>query len=189
MLCLAENLPGAGALRPGDVVTHHGGLTSEVLNTDAEGRLVLGDGLDHAVRDLGADVVVDVATLTGAATLGLGRRHAALFSNSDALAGALSDAGEAAGEPMWRMPLHADYADLISSEIADQANAHSRSGLGPGAITAALFLQRFVGSTAWAHLDIAGVGRSEAERDDLPKGGTGFGARALLRWLEAGAPA
>ncbi len=187
LLCLAENLPGAGATRPGDVVTHHGGLTSEVVNTDAEGRLVLGDGLDYAVNDLAADVVVDIATLTGAATLGLGRRHAALFSNSDALAAGLVEAGEAAGESMWRMPLHAEYAPLISSEVADQANAESRPGPGPGAITAALFLSRFVGSTPWAHLDIAGVGRSDAERDDLPKGGTGFGARALLRWLEAGA--
>lgn len=189
LLCLAENLPGARATRPGDVVTHHGGLTSEVVNTDAEGRLVLGDGLDFAVHDLAADVVIDIATLTGAATLGLGRRHAALFSNSDALAAGLAEAGEAAGESMWRMPLHVEYAPLISSEVADQANAESRPGPGPGAITAALFLLRFVGSTPWAHLDIAGVGRSDAERDDLPKGGTGFGARTLLRWLEAGAPA
>ena len=188
LMCLAENLPGAGAARPGDVVTHHGGLTSEVLNTDAEGRLVLGDALDFAVRDLAADVVVDVATLTGAATIGLGRRFAALFSNSDALAGHLTRAGDDAGEHLWRMPLHADYSDLIRSEVADQANAEVGPRSGPGAITAALFLQRFVGDTAWAHLDIAGPGRSDAERDDLPKGGTGFGARALLRWLEAGAP-
>ncbi len=189
LLCLAENLPGASAMRPGDVVTHHGGLTSEVLNTDAEGRLVLGDGLDHAVTDLRADVVVDIATLTGAATLGLGRSHAALFSNSDRLASALLEAGELAGERMWRLPLFADYADLITSELADQANVHTTPGAGPGAITAALFLQRFVGSTPWAHLDIAGVGRSDADRGELPKGGTGFGARALLRWLAAGAPA
>ena len=189
LLCLAENLPGAAATRPGDVVTHHGGLTSEVRNTDAEGRLVLGDGLDYAVNDLAADVVVDVATLTGAATAGLGRRYAALFANSDALARGLTEAGEAAGEQMWRMPLHAPYAALIDSEVADQANAGRTAGAGAGAITAALFLQRFVGTTPWAHLDIAGTGRSDAERDDLPKGGTGFGARALLRWLEAGAPA
>ncbi len=189
VLSLAENLPGAAALRPGDVVTHHGGLTSEVLNTDAEGRLVLGDGLDHAVRDLGADVVVDIATLTGAATLGLGRRHAALYSTSDALADALVRSGEAAGELMWRMPLHEPYADLIRSEVADQANSDRGPGPGPGSITAALFLRRFVGDTPWAHLDIAGVGRAEAEKDDLPKGGTGYGARAILRWLESGAPA
>jgi leucyl aminopeptidase len=189
VLCLAENLPGAAAARPGDVVTHHGGLTSEVVNTDAEGRLLLGDGLDFAVRDLAADVVVDIATLTGAATLGLGRRYAALYSTSDALAGALCRAGEASGELAWRMPLHADYAELIASEVADQANAGHGSGPGPGSITAALFLQRFVGATSWAHLDIAGTGRSDAERDDLPKGGTGYGARMLLRWIEAGAPA
>ena len=189
LLCLAENLPGAAAARPGDVVTHHGGVTSEVLNTDAEGRLVLGDGLDYAVRDLAADVVVDVATLTGAATLGLGRQHAALFSNSDGLAVALAEAGAAAGEQVWRMPLEDGYAELITSDVADHANSHRGERVGPGAITAALFLQRFVGDTAWAHLDIAGVGRSDAERDDLPKGGTGFGARLLLRWIEAGAPA
>jgi leucyl aminopeptidase len=190
LLCLAENMPGAAALRPGDVVTHHGGLTSEVVNTDAEGRLVLGDGLDYAVDDLAADVVVDIATLTGAATLGLGRRYAALYSTSDGLAAALHRAGEAAGEQMWRMPLHEDYAELITSTVADQANASEGVGWAPspGSITAALFLRRFVADTPWAHLDIAGTGRSDAERDDLPKGGTGFGARALLRWLEAGAP-
>jgi len=190
LLCLAENMPGAAALRPGDVVTHHGGLTSEIVNTDAEGRLVLGDGLDYAVNDLAADVVVDIATLTGAATLGLGRRYAALYATSDRLAGALRDAGEAAGEQLWRMPLHEEYAPLIASDVADQANADQQVGWapGPGSITAALFLRRFVGDTPWAHLDIAGTGRSEAERDDLPKGGTGFGARVLLRWLEAGAP-
>jgi leucyl aminopeptidase len=189
VLCLAENLPGASATRPGDVVTHHGGLTSEVVNTDAEGRLVLGDGLDLAVRDLAADVVVDIATLTGAATLGLGRRYAALYSTSDDLALALCAAGDLAGELAWRMPLHDDYAELITSEVADQANAGHGSGPGPGSITAALFLRRFVGDTPWAHLDIAGTGRSDAERDDLPKGGTGYGARLLLRWIEAGAPA
>ncbi|HEX6887226.1 MAG TPA: leucyl aminopeptidase family protein [Candidatus Nanopelagicales bacterium] len=190
VLALAENLPGAAATRPGDVVTHHGGLTSEVVNTDAEGRLVLGDALGYATRDLAADVVVDVATLTGAATLGLGRRYAALYSTSDTLARALRDAGEAAGEQVWRMPLHADYAELITSEVADQANAATSTGWAPspGSITAALFLARFVGDVPWAHLDIAGSGRSDAERDDLPKGGTGFGARLLLRWLEAGAP-
>ncbi len=145
LLCLAENMPDGAATRPGDVVTHHGGLTSEVVNTDAEGRLVLGDGLDYARRDLGADVIIDVATLTGAATLGLGRRHAALFSNSDLLADALYQAGDSAGEPMWRMPLHADYRDRIASSVADQANADVRPGPGPGAITAALFLERFVG--------------------------------------------
>ena len=125
----------------------------------------------------------------GAATAGLGRRYAALFANSDALARGLTEAGEAAGEQMWRMPLHAPYAALIESEVADQSNAVTKAGAGAGAITAALFLQRFVGTTPWAHLDIAGTGRSDAERDDLPKGGTGFGARVLLRWLEAGAPA
>lgn len=188
LMCLAENLPGASATRPGDVITHHGGLTSEVLNTDAEGRLVLGDALDYAVRDLGADVVVDVATLTGAATLGLGRQHAALFSNDDGLAESLAEAGAEAGERMWRMPLHAEYARYIESDVADLANVGRGADPMPGAITAALFLQRFVGDAPWAHIDIAGPGRSESERDEGPKGGTGFAARALLRWIEAGAP-
>ncbi len=191
VLALAENLPGASAARPGDVITHHGGLTTEVVNTDAEGRLVLGDALDLAAHGLAADVVVDVATLTGAATLGLGRRHAPLYSTSEPLAEALLAAGEQAGELLWRMPLHDDYRALIASEVADQANSAPSTGWapGPGSITAALFLRRFVGDTPWAHLDIAGTGRSEAERDDLPKGGTGFGARLLLRWIAAGAPA
>lgn len=188
LLAIAENLPGAAATRPGDVVVHHGGGTSEVVNTDAEGRLVLADALDYAVRDLGADVVIDLATLTGAATLALGRRHAALYATAPALGRALETAGAAAGELTWPMPLHAAYADLLRSEVADMANAEL-SGPGPGSITAALFLRRFVADTPWAHLDIAGPARSEADRDDLPKGGTGFGARLLLRWLEAGAPA
>ncbi|MGB8022196.1 MAG: hypothetical protein WCF04_13285 [Candidatus Nanopelagicales bacterium] len=164
---------GLGSLVWDVVVTHHGGLTSEVVNTDAEGRLVLGDGLDFAVRDLAADVVVDVATLTGAATLALGRRHAALFSNDEGLAAHLITAGEDSGELVWRMPLQSDYADLIGSEVADQANAGRGAAAGPGAITAALFLERFVGGTPWAHLDIAGPGRSDADREDLPKGAPG----------------
>lgn len=188
VLCLAENLPGSAAMRPGDVVTHHGGITSEIVNTDAEGRLVLGDGLDLAVNDLAADVVVDIATLTGAARLGLGRRYAPLYSTTDALADALVSAGTEAGELLWRMPLVDGYAELIESDVADQANSVRRAGHEPGSITAALFLRRFVGDTPWAHLDIAGTGRADAERDELPKGGTGFGARLLLRWLEAGAP-
>lgn len=189
VLCIAENLPGAGALRPDDVVTHFGGLTSEVRNTDAEGRLVLGDGLAYAVRQLQPDVVVDVATLTGAATLGLGRRYAALFSNSDGLAAALAQAGDLAGELLWRMPLYEEYRERIASTVADQANSDVVAGAGPGAITAALFLSRFVGEVPWAHLDIAGPARSDAERGEIPKGATGFGARALLRWIESGAPA
>ncbi len=188
LLCLAENLPGAAAARPDDVVTHFGGLTSEVRNTDAEGRLVLGDGLAYAVTKLQPDVVVDVATLTGAATLGLGRRYGALFANSDGLAAALTAAGELAGESLWRLPLYEEYRERIASDVADQANSDGE-GPGPGAITAALFLSRFVGETAWAHLDIAGPARSDAERGDIPKGATGFGVRVLLRWIEAGAPA
>ncbi|MGV1003535.1 MAG: leucyl aminopeptidase family protein [Candidatus Nanopelagicales bacterium] len=189
LLCLAENLPSGSAVRPGDVITHYGGLTSEIRNTDAEGRLVLADGLAYAVAELEPAAVVDVATLTSAATLGLGRRYGALFSNSDPLAGAICRAGDAAGEEFWRMPLYEAYRERIASEVADQANADIGPGPRPGAITAALFLSRFVGDVPWAHLDIAGPGRSDSERADRPKGGTGFGVRALLRWIEAGAPA
>lgn len=188
LLCLAENLPGGRAVRPGDVVQHFGGITSEVRNTDAEGRLVLADGLAYAAGRLDPDVLVDIATLTGAATLGLGRRYGALYATTDALAGGLLAAGERSGEQLWRMPLYEGYAASIRSQVADQANADVEPGPGPGSITAALFLGRFTGGVDWAHMDIAGPGRSDAEREELPKGGTGFGTRALLSWIEAGAP-
>ncbi|SDT53998.1 leucyl aminopeptidase [Jiangella sp. DSM 45060] len=187
LVAAAENMPGAAAQRPSDVIRQYDGTTVEVLNTDAEGRLVLADGIGYAVAELEPTVIVDVATLTGAATTALGRGHGALYATSDRLAAALREAGEAAGERLWRLPLVDDYRFGLDSAIADVAHIDTEH-LGGGSILAALFLQRFVGDVPWAHLDIAGPGRAESDKAELVKGGTGFGVRALLYWLEAGAP-
>jgi leucyl aminopeptidase len=183
MVC-AENSVGADSMRPGDVLRQYGGRTTEVTNTDAEGRLVLADGLAYAVAELEPDVLVDVATLTGAMKISLGQKTGGFFSTDDALAGTLRAASLAAGEPLWRMPLVADYEERLASKVADADNA----GGPPGAITAALFLQHFTGGLPWAHLDIASVGDSPVDEFEYTKGATGFGARALLSWLEMREP-
>ncbi len=184
LLPLAENTLGAGAYRPGDVVRHYGGTTTEVRNTDAEGRLVLADALAYADAHLDPDVVVDIATLTGAATLALGRTHAAMYTADDRLAAALTQAGEASGERVWQMPLADDYRPAIASDVADVCQIASVKGVGAGSIVAALFLREFVGDRRWVHLDIAGPARSERDAGLVGRGGTGFGVRLLLRWLE-----
>lgn len=175
----AENAVGGDALRPGDVVTHYGGRTSEVTNTDAEGRLVLADALAWAVDELEPGAIVDVATLTGAMKVALGQDLGGVFANDDALADSLSIAGGASGEPLWRMPLAVDYQDRLRSTVADADNGPG----GPGAITAALFLEHFIGGIPWAHLDVASAGDSPSENFEWTQGPTGFGARALLSWL------
>lgn len=180
LLALAENAVSGRALRPGDVIRHYGGRTTEVTNTDAEGRLVLADALAYAVAELGPDLLLDVATLTGAMKVALGQRTGGFFATDDALAASLREAGSAAGEPLWRLPLHDEYAVLLDSTVADADNAPG----GPGAITAALFLQPFTGGLPWAHLDIASVGDSPIDAYEWTSGATGFGARLLLRWLE-----
>jgi leucyl aminopeptidase len=180
LLPIAENSVSGTSMRPGDVITQYGGRTTEVTNTDAEGRLVLADGLAYAVSELKPDAVVDVATLTGAMKISLGQRTGGFFANNEALASIVRTASLAAGEPLWRMPLVADYEERISSRVADADNA----GGAPGAITAALFLQHFVGGLPWAHLDIASVGDSPVDELEYTKGATGFWARALLHWLE-----
>ena len=186
LLCIAENMPSGSALRPGDVLTQYGGTTVEVLNTDAEGRLVLADGIAYADRDLKADVIVNIATLTGAMPVALGKRYAGLFASDDALAAELLAASEASGDRAWRMPLVEDYRHALDSPIADLRNiGDPRTKLQGGSITAALFLREFTGGRPWAHLDIAGPGRSDADSDELTKGGTGYGVRLLLRWLES----
>ena len=182
LLPLAENAFGASSYRPSDVLTMHGGTTVEVTNTDAEGRLVLADALAYADLELDPDVLVDVATLTGAATVALGRTHGALFSADDAIARALVRAGEESGERLWRMPLVEDYRPALRSEFAD-IHHMAVDGTGAGSVVAALFLQRFVGRRTWAHLDIAGPARANAAAHEVPEGATGFGARVLLRWL------
>ena len=184
LLPFAENAVGGRSTRPGDVLQHYGGRTSEVTNTDAEGRLVLADAMAYAVAQLEPDAIVDVATLTGAVKVALGQRTGGLFANDDTLAGRLRTASLAAGEPLWRLPLVSDYEDRISSKVADADNA----GGGPGAITAALFLQHFAGGLPWAHLDIASVGDSPEDEFEYTKGATGFGARLLLHWLEQPEP-
>jgi len=184
LVVCAENSVGANAMRPGDVLRHYGGRTSEVTNTDAEGRLVLADALAYAVAEIKPTVLVDVATLTGAMKVTLGQSTGGLFATDDVLASLISTAGAAAGEPLWRLPLVEDYEERLESKVADADNA----GGGPGAITAALFLQHFTGSLPWAHLDIASVGDSPTDSYEWTMGATGFGARALLHWLELREP-
>jgi leucyl aminopeptidase len=181
---LAENMLSGSAYRPGDVVRHYGGLTTEVRNTDAEGRLVLADALSYAVRELAPDVVVDLATLTGAQGVALGKRTAALYSDSDELAAALLAAADAAGERVWRMPLVTDYVDALRGDVSDLVNSTS---IGAGSVLAALFLREFVGEARdrWAHLDMSAPAWADSADEELAKGATGWGVRTLLRWLDA----
>jgi len=180
LVCAAENMPSGTAYRPDDVIRHYGGRTTEVKNTDAEGRLVLADGLAYAVSELKPDVLVDIATLTGAIKVSLGSMlYGGMFSTDDALADNLADAGAAAGERLWRMPLPAEYAELISTPIADSVN----SSKGPGSITAALFLKAFTGDLPWAHLDLSSIAESPADALEYTPGATGAGARLLTTWL------
>jgi leucyl aminopeptidase len=184
LVAAAENLPSGSAMRPGDVITHYGGRTVEVLNTDAEGRLVLADALAYAHAHLDPDVVIDLATLTGAATTALTRRIGALFSPDDRLAEALCAAGEAGGDRLWRLPLVEDYRPALDSPVADLAHVPRDRKVQGGAITAALFLREFTGGRVWAHVDMAGPGKIDADEHENTKGGTGYGVRLLLRWLE-----
>ncbi len=179
LLAIAENSVGGDALRPGDVLRHYGGRTTEVTNTDAEGRLVLADAMAYAVDKLDPTVLVDVATLTGAVRIALGQRTGGLFTDDEQLAEELLGAGERSGEAVWRLPLEREYEDRLESKVADADNA----GGSPGAITAALFLRHFAGDVRWAHLDLASVGDSPDDRFEWTQGATGFGARLLLHWL------
>ncbi|MGN9840902.1 leucyl aminopeptidase [Nonomuraea sp. H19] len=183
LIAAAENMPSGTAQRPSDVIKHYGGRTVEVLNTDAEGRLVLADALAYADAVLDPDAVVDIATLTGAISVALGRSVGAVYASDDVLAKQLLDAGQASDDRLWRMPLIEDYAPALDSSIADFANVEAGSRYGAGSITAALFLREFAGRRPWAHLDIAGVGRSTVDEGTLTKGATGFGVRVLLEWL------
>lgn len=180
LICAAENMPSGTAYRPDDVVRHYGGRTTEVKNTDAEGRMVLADGLAYAVSELKPDVLVDIATLTGAIKVSLGSMlYGGLFATNDALADNLADAGEVSGERLWRMPLPAEYQELISTPIADSVN----SSKGPGSITAALFLKAFAGDLPWAHLDLSSIAESQRDEHEYSLGATGAGARLLTTWL------
>ena len=183
LLMCAENALSSTSQRPSDVITHFGGTTVEVIDTDAEGRLVLADGLAFADEKLDPDYLIDVATLTGSATLGLGRQYAAMYTRDVALAQELYDAGQRVGERVWHMPLIDDYKVALASEIADFNHTAEKADFSGGSITAALFLEHFAGDRKWVHLDIAGPARSESDSGENPKGGTGFGVRLLTEWL------
>jgi len=183
LMMLAENALSGTSQRPSDVITHYGGKTVEVLDTDAEGRLVLADGLAYAEKNLNPDYLIDIATLTGAATLGLGRQHAAMFTRDEKVAKSFFEAGERSGDRVWHMPLVDDYQQALESPIADLSHVSSKKKFSAGTITAALFLEQFVGDHTWIHFDIAGVARSESDSGENPKGGTGFGVRLLIEWL------
>lgn len=175
---LVENMPSGNAQRPGDIVTSMSGQTIEVLNTDAEGRLVLADVMWYAQERFKPRFLIDLATLTGAIMVALGKEYAGLFSNDDKLAEDLFKAGEATGEKVWRMPLGKAYDKMIDSKTADMKNIGGRHG---GAITAAQFLQRFIKDTPWAHLDVAGTAMDSARSDINPSWASGWGVRLLDR--------
>jgi leucyl aminopeptidase len=175
---LVENMPSGTAQRPGDVVTTLSGQTVEVINTDAEGRLVLADALWYAQDRFKPKVMIDLATLTGAIIISLGDYYAGLFANDDHLAEQLIAAGKEVGELVWRMPLDEPYEKQIKSDIADMKNVGGREG---GSITAAAFLKKFIRDTKWAHLDIAGVTWAKKDSAVTPKGATAFGVRLLNR--------
>jgi leucyl aminopeptidase len=175
---LVENMPDAGAQRPGDIVTSLSGQTIEIINTDAEGRLVLCDVLWHVKEEIKPAFIVDLATLTGAILVALGKINAGLFSNDDALAERITAAGLVTGETVWRMPLGPDYDKLIDSTWADMKNTGGRDG---GSITAAQFLKRFVGDVPWAHLDVAGTAMGSPQTDLNKAWASGWGVRLLDR--------
>ena len=175
---LVENMPGSRAQRPGDVVTSYSGQTVEVINTDAEGRLVLGDVLWYCQERFKPEFMVDLATLTGGIIVSLGHEYAGLFANNEPLAQKLQAAGTAWGEKLWRMPLGEAYHKMIKSEIADMKNVGGRPG---GSISAACFIERFVNDVPWAHLDIAGMAWSSKDSPTIPKGATAFGVRLIDR--------
>ncbi|MFN3514265.1 MAG: leucyl aminopeptidase [Phenylobacterium sp.] len=182
ILGLVENMPDGNAQRPGDVVTSMSGQTIEIINTDAEGRLVLADAVWYCQDRFKPKFIVDLATLTGAIIISLGNDYAGLFSNNDELSGNLLAASEKEGEPLWRMPLPPQYDKNIDSVIADMKNTGGRPG---GSITAALFIQRFVNNVPWAHLDIASTAwKKPSSVPTLPEGATGYGVRLLNRMVQ-----
>ena len=181
LAALAENMPGGSATRPGDVVKAMNGRTIEILNTDAEGRLVLADAVTYAERQFRPAAIIDVATLTGAVSTALGDEYAGLFSRSDPLAGQLLTAGQATGEELWRLPLHPNYAKDMESDVADIKNVVE--GGAPGAGLGAHFIGTFVEQTPWAHLDIASLDIRRSALPTVPQGFAGFGVRLLDRFV------
>jgi len=180
-----ENMPSGKAIKPGDVLKFRNGKTAEVLNTDAEGRLVLADGLSLAA-ELEPAAIIDLATLTGAVLIALGREIAGVMGTSDDLIGQILDASDRAGEPMWRLPLPDRYRKHLDSEVADMKNIGNPGQA--GTLVAGLFLKEFVGDVPWAHLDIAGTARADSDDGYQVKGGTGAGVRTLLELLDTFKP-
>ncbi|MDX9834598.1 MAG: leucyl aminopeptidase [Desulfobulbus sp.] len=176
-----ENLVGPAALKPGDVIRQYGGTSVEIINTDAEGRLILADAIAYGIETYKPEAVIDLATLTGAVIVGLGHHRTGLLTNSDPLAERLLAAGLEAGEPLWRLPLGPEYRKQIDSKMADIKNAGSDRSA--GTIVAACYLQEFVGDTPWAHLDIAGTAWDFTEKSYIPKGPSGTGVRTLVALL------
>ncbi|MGC8561954.1 MAG: leucyl aminopeptidase [Thermoplasmata archaeon] len=184
MTPLTENMPGGNAYKPGDILTHYNGVTSEVLSTDAEGRLVLADALSYGTKNFKPANVIDLATLTGACVVALGNNYAGMMGNDDKLKKKIKSASEKSWERVWELPLDDDFQDQIKSKVADIKNTGGREG---GAETAGAFLSRFVGDTPWVHLDIAGTAwtqKNNSKRDYLPAGATGFGVRLLYEFLK-----
>lgn len=175
-----DNMAGGAALKPGDIITHFGGKTSEIINTDAEGRLILADALAYGIETYAPEAVIDVATLTGAVIIGLGHHRTGLVANNDTLAERLLEAGERSGELLWRLPIGPEYRKQIDSTVADIKNTGGKSA---GTITAACYLQEFVGDVPWAHLDIAGTAWEYTEKSYVPKGPSGIGTRTLVNLL------
>src|SRR4051794_31632049 len=175
-----ENMPGGTAVKPGDIITQLNGKTVEVNNTDAEGRLILADALTHCVRELGAQRLVDIATLTGGVVIALGSTYAGLLANDDEWAGRVADAGQRTGELAWRLPLHPEYKDLTRGTVADLTNSSNKRKA--SSIYAAEFLEEFVDDVPWVHLDIAGTAW-DVGRAYVGNGPTGFGVRLFVDLL------
>jgi leucyl aminopeptidase len=181
LIAATENMPSGTAQRPGDIVRAMNGSTIEIGNTDAEGRLTLADALAYAAQEIKPDEMIDLATLTGAVVIALGTGLSGVLGSQEALTQRVLAAAQAAGEAMWRLPLHEEYREGLKSEVADINNVSSQRG--GGAIAAGLFMREFTGGVPWVHLDIAGTAFAEREGPLGPKGGTGVGVRTLLTYL------
>lgn len=177
-----DNMAGGGAVKPGDVIRHYGGITSEIDNTDAEGRLILADALAYGIEKFKPSCVIDLATLTGAVIIALGHHRTGVMCNSDLLVEKILKAGMKCGEPLWRLPLGEEYVKQLKSEVADIKNTGGRPA---GSITAAEYLHKFIGDTPWAHLDIAGTAWDFTEKTYIPKGPSGTGTRTLIEFVRS----
>lgn len=175
-----DNLSGSDAIKPGDIIRHYDGTTSEIVNTDAEGRMILADALAYGIETYQPDCVVDIATLTGAVIMGLGHHYSGMISNHDGLVAHLEAAGKRAGEPLWRLPLDKPYRKQIESKVADIKNTGGKSA---GTITAGAYLEHFVGKTPWVHIDIAGTAWDFTEKSYIPKGPSGIGVRTFVELI------